>query len=122
MSLRSPATSLPSTSYRQDALAVQDWGSDPLNALARSEGTVLVTCDDGKLYAIDSSSGAKSWDLPADAEIWASPVVYKGTIFFGDARRPHACMEFCRMAPRDGSANWVARSTPPRVFPESSYS
>ena len=49
-----------------------------------NSGQVLVTCDGGTLYAIDSSSGAKIWDVPTGGEVWTSAVVSKDTIFFGN--------------------------------------
>ena len=38
-----------------------------------------------KVYALDRHAGSKLWEAPTGAEVWASPVVRGGVVFFGSA-------------------------------------
>ena len=52
---------------------------DPINDL------VVVTSEDGNLYAYDDDTGEQIWDRPFSAgdKIWSTPAVSNGVAFFG---------------------------------------
>ena len=52
---------------------------DPINQL------VVVTSEDGNLYAYDDDTGEQIWDRPFSArdKIWSTPAVSNGIAFFG---------------------------------------
>ncbi len=52
---------------------------DPINQL------VVVTSEDGNLYAYDDDTGEQIWDRPFSArdKIWSTPAVSNGVAFFG---------------------------------------
>ena len=56
-------------------------------ALAEAEGLVLVGSDDGNLYAFDTTSGVLIWSFPTGDQIWSTPVVRDGIVYFGSMDR-----------------------------------
>ena len=52
---------------------------DPINQL------VIVTSEDGNLYAYDDDTGEQIWDRPFSAgdKIWSTPAISNGVAFFG---------------------------------------
>lgn len=48
-----------------------------------SKPTVYACGTDGKLYALDISTGAKKWEYATGAPITSSPIAYGGNVVFG---------------------------------------
>ena len=46
---------------------------------------MLFGCDSGKVYAVACDSGKPVWEVAAAAEVWTSPVIRDGVVFFGSA-------------------------------------
>jgi eukaryotic-like serine/threonine-protein kinase len=65
--------------------------SEPCNSPALAGGIVYVTCDDGKLYALDAKTGKKRWSTKALKPELSAPTVADGAIYFlSDDGRLHA--------------------------------
>ena len=59
-------------------------------ALAEAEGLVLVGSHDGSLYAFHTTgdrAGNMAWSFPTDRQIWSTPVVEDGAVYFGSMDR-----------------------------------
>ena len=55
-------------------------------ALAEAHGLVLVSSDDGNIYAFRTTGdrpGKMAWSFPTQGKIWSSPVVGDGVVYFG---------------------------------------
>jgi outer membrane protein assembly factor BamB len=52
---------------------------------AVANGVVYEGADDGKLYALDASTGSLLWSFPTGGFIWSSPAVAKGIVYVGSA-------------------------------------
>ena len=52
-------------------------------ALAEAEGLVLVGSDNGVLYAFDAVTGKMAWSFPTGGQIWSTPAVGDGVVYFG---------------------------------------
>ena len=55
-------------------------------ALAETEGLVLAASDDNNLYAFDGtgdSPGKLRWRFSAESQIWSTPTVGEGAVYFG---------------------------------------
>lgn len=50
---------------------------------AESNGVVYVPCNDGDLYALDSSNGELLWTFETDDYLWSQPQVVGDVIYFG---------------------------------------
>ncbi len=50
---------------------------------AVADGVVFVGSYDGRLYALDASTGAKLWQRKTGDSIWSSPAVAGGVVFVG---------------------------------------
>lgn len=48
-----------------------------------ANGTVYVTCTDGKLYAFNASNGKQRWTAATGAEITAAPAYANGSVYVG---------------------------------------
>jgi len=75
-----------------------------------------IGSDDGKLYALDLSSGELIWTFQADDSIQASPLILDGKVFFGSADQNFYCLdassgrELWKCSTNGqilGSANWT---------------
>jgi len=55
--------------------------------------TLIVSCNDGKLYALNVHNGKKRWVFPAKAAFIASPVLSKGIIYIGSTDRTFYAVE-----------------------------
>ena len=84
---------LPMTGVAKSALAAQpkllwaaELGSDIESTAAIADGTVYVATFDGRLHAVELSSGKKLWSYGAtdQIQIQSSPAVLEGTVYFGD--------------------------------------
>jgi eukaryotic-like serine/threonine-protein kinase len=75
-------------------------------------GTVYVGGLDGKLFALDGTSGAVAWSVPPDAldgdTVWTSPAISHGSVFFA-ANRPSATVYAVDAA--TGATRWTASPT-----------
>ena len=59
-------------------------------ALAESEGLVIVASDDNNIYAFDGtgdSPGKLQWRFSAEGQIWSTPTVGEGALYFGSMDR-----------------------------------
>lgn len=52
---------------------------------AISGKTLVVGCDDGTIYALDSESGELKWKVSAGASVFATPIIEAETVFVGSA-------------------------------------
>ena len=60
-------------------------------AIAKEEGLVLVGTDDGIIFAISTATGdirnREAWRFPTDGQVWSTPVVANGVVYFGSMDR-----------------------------------
>src|SRR5439155_1385343 len=57
---------------------------DCLTKMNQTSG-ISMSSNDGKVYAVNCDSGAKVWEAAVSGEVWTSPVVRNGVVFFGSA-------------------------------------
>ncbi len=55
--------------------------------------TVFVTCNDGKLYALNAQTGKRRWLFAAKAAIVASPILSNDVLYFGSADKTFYAVE-----------------------------
>ncbi len=63
---------------------LQGLKSSPALASDENEETVYVGSHDHVMYALDARDGSLRWTFKADNDIWASPLVVKDQLIFGD--------------------------------------
>ena len=63
------------------------WAADINGAVLSSpsvlESLVYVGSSDGRLYALERSTGAIAWAFRVGGMVWTSPAVVGGNIYFG---------------------------------------
>ena len=47
------------------------------------DGTVYFTSGNGKVYAVDATTGQKEWEVDTEGYFWSSPTVVDGTLYVG---------------------------------------
>jgi len=45
--------------------------------------TIYVGSDDGRLYAVDATTGEKLWDILTGGKVTSSPAVADGIVYIG---------------------------------------
>lgn len=50
---------------------------------ALAQNTLVVGCDDGKVYALNALSGKKRWEFKTGASIYATPCIGEKTVYIG---------------------------------------
>ncbi len=70
-----------------------DLGARLFGAPAVVDGRVYIGTGDGRLLAIDSTSGRTLWEHRTDGAILSSPAVAGGLLFFGTADRQMVALE-----------------------------
>jgi len=60
-----------------------DIGSPIAGGVAVGNGTLFVGSSKGKLSALNADSGAVKWEFVTGKEIWATPIVSDGIVYFG---------------------------------------
>ncbi len=50
---------------------------------AVANGTVYIGSKDGKLYALDTATGAKRWEYQTGSWVQSSPAIVNGVVYFG---------------------------------------
>ena len=48
-----------------------------------SGNTVYIGSDDGKIYALDATSGQEIWDITTGDKVTSSPTVANGILYVG---------------------------------------
>jgi outer membrane protein assembly factor BamB len=82
-------TSQPGGLYKLGLDGKQHWffpvgATGIYSSAAFYRGTVLVTADDGYLYAIHKHNGTEAWKAPMPANSWSSPVVIGDRVLTAD--------------------------------------
>lgn len=54
------------------------------SAAALAESLIIISAEDGSVYALDQSTGAKIWSFDTGAPIFASPAIDGGMVFCGN--------------------------------------
>ena len=57
------------------------------------DGVVYVGSDDGNVYALNASSGAKLWNYTTGGDVYSSPAVVGGVVYVGSDGRQRLCFE-----------------------------
>lgn len=57
------------------------------------DGTLYITCDNGRCYAVDALTGAEKWTTKLNSPSWSSPVVVDGKVLFGDFHGHLWCLD-----------------------------
>ncbi len=47
------------------------------------DSTIYLGSEDGRLYAVDATTGEKLWDIFLGGKITSSPAVADGTVYIG---------------------------------------
>lgn len=81
-----------------------------VNGLAATEGTVVATGDEGKVWALRTANGAVRWEFDAGTLVFTNPLIVEDRVIVGDAL---GVLHALRL--RDGSPLWrVVLSAPIR--------
>jgi len=58
-------------------------GDNIRSSPALGDDALYLGCDDGRLYAVDATTGQKLWDFPTGDKITSSPALVGDTIYVG---------------------------------------
>lgn len=98
------------------ALAGLQWrvatGGDVISSPAVANGVVYVGSGDGRLYALDRTTGAERWSYDAKSAVASSPAVGGGLVYFATRDgRVHA------VDARSGARRWRVETGPVMAWP-----
>jgi outer membrane protein assembly factor BamB len=62
-------------------------GLQVLSSPAEANGVVYVGADDGNVYALNASTGAKLWSYTTGTPAYSSPAVANGVVYVGSYRQ-----------------------------------
>ncbi len=72
-----------------------------ISGLAYSDGRLYYGSTDGKVYALDASTGGPVWDFETGDKIWATPLIEDGVVYIGSFDN-----KFYALAATDGREIW----------------
>lgn len=78
---------------------------------AVSEGRVYTGCENGRLYCLDTASGRLRWTSRARYEVFSSPAVADGKVFFGEGLHHHTDASLYCVNAENGKRVWDFRTT-----------
>ncbi len=54
-----------------------------VSGLVEADGKLFIGCSDGRVYALDSTTGDKLWEFATGEKIWSTPAIDGDTLYIG---------------------------------------